>query len=183
MFQARSFNPALLTLVAWLSSSPIAQAQTLFLNSGGSIVASPNNGGSALVTGPEGFTFFGFASDAGVQALSNCASPTCRPGTAVTLEATFVGSDTIGTATYRGTTYRAVGGINSANTVYFHTAGLAFMPPMSDRATVSAPFSLDGELVLGGVTLPVVASGRAELSLSRKFVQDPNAWGIDSITF
>jgi hypothetical protein len=79
LFRLRWFGPGFM-LLALLISPVDAGAQTLSLGSGRSIFVKPFNGGTAMVTGPEGFTFYGFVSDGGVRAFTQCASPACTPG-------------------------------------------------------------------------------------------------------
>jgi hypothetical protein len=181
-------------LASFFISTVDAGAQALNLDAGGYLVvpgprvSSPDHG-PAFLAGPDGFTFRGSITNAGSQALLQCTDPRCTGGTTVSLISNFSdANDTVGTATFRGTTYQSVGSVTSLNSISITTDGSVVLPPVEDSGTVTAPFSFEGLFTYEAADhsqqrVPLTGTGTAVLSPSRMSASFSDRWKIDSLTY
>jgi hypothetical protein len=97
---------------------------------------------SAFLRGTRGFTLEATPLSTGRDPADLCIwSVECPPGTPISLDAVWAGTDLPGTATLQGQTFTLGGGGDGA-AAYIGLSGTALAPPQAEEATVTAPFEL-----------------------------------------
>ena len=131
--------------VVVLGTAISAAAQVVVVRQGAITLPSMFPPASIELSGTRGFSFSGGASGGGFSAMTACEEG-CLPGSVVSLEAEFAGSNLGGTARLQGTTYVDIGSLSSLENLVLLTAGEATLPPISDGpVSVTAPFEFAGQ--------------------------------------
>jgi hypothetical protein len=73
-----------------------------------------------------------------------CGANICLPGSEVSLQATWAGSDLSGQLGFEGQVYNDLGGLDSFTGALVNFTGSFIVPPFAPAATVMAPFQLNG---------------------------------------
>src|SRR5262249_16001114 len=130
--------------VAALAMPHAAGAQPIALRGFADIAGT----GGLTFVGNRGFTYTqGLAFSDNLPGVFNCnGDPAhCVPGATANLRAS--GREGSGTATLDGATYTDVGGAASNNSVVLDFEGSAVLPPIAPTATVTAPFTFQGQFM------------------------------------
>ena len=102
-------------------------------------------GSAAIKLAGGGFTFEGAGlSFGGIAPWEGCIVPTCVTGSTVDLRTLWVGNDLPGTATFGGSTFAQVGGLNSDSSLLVEWTGSLLIPSDFSGGTLTAPLSFSG---------------------------------------
>jgi hypothetical protein len=114
-----------------------------------------------------------------------CGAKICLPGSAVSLRATWGGSDLPGSLSFEGQVYDDLGNLNSFTSAVIDFTGSFIVPPLAPSATLTAPFIFDGLFSIPNaantdrITHTLTGSGMATVTLSA-----PNGeWTADAVRY
>ena len=133
------------------SAAPL-RADTILVTSGSLYMTGNSETGHLTMTGTGGFSLTSLVapSDGSVGPFLQCNVPECVPGGSITLQTALSGAAlNNGVLTIGGDRYEDLSSINSPTSVILSFEGSVLAPPLgsSTSATISAPFTLNGQLI------------------------------------
>jgi hypothetical protein len=131
------------TLVLLLGSASLSQADQIVITAGLLQMDGGSGFGSVELAGNRGFTLSSIVNIFGgsFSPLEQCP---CAPGSTVSLNATWSGSDLLGAATLDGQSYILGIGDTDASAFVEFTGSVVLPALLGDSASVSAPFLFGG---------------------------------------
>ena len=181
MARRRRLSIFLATLALVLGTLDSASADPSRITSGR--LDMHDDSGTLLLHGDRAFSLSArvSSSDGVFRPQMQCLVPECMPGTAIGLDAVWVGlglRDAV--ATLDGETFTQVGGLVSPSSADVRFSGTATAPPFrGDTATVSAPFLFQGLFIhptSGGLSMTERLFGRGLATLSLRRSTLAPAW-------
>jgi hypothetical protein len=165
-----------------------AAAQVVVIKKGAIIVPTRFPGLEAAtieLSGTRGFSFVGGATGWGFSAMTECEEG-CLPGSMLSLDAFFGGSDLGGTARLQGTTYVDIGSFSSTENLVLLTTGRVTLPAISDEpVSVTAPFDFAGQFSYVKNEEPgsVLLTGGGIATLFLQLTPDGMSWIVAAAEF
>ena len=181
----------LLIAVCLCLCSPVrAQADTINLFAGSSVVYGPGGNGTVHFVGDRGFTFDGFTDAvSGTLSPAQCAFPNndCTPGKTLNLTAAASDLDLPGHATLDGVSYPRVDSADAPADAAYEFTGTVTLPPFgqSPTASMTVPVDFSGSFFVdqvGGNQLIASASATLMLQEGTTFLGIP-AWVYRGIRY
>ena len=185
MDRPRVLKTGICVALAVLITAVSAAAQVVVVRQGAISVPSMFPPASIELSGTRGFKFEGGASGWGFTAMTQCEEG-CLPGSVVSLEAEFAGSNLGGTARLQGRTYVDIGSLSSTENLVLLTSGEATLPPIgTGPISVTAPFEFAGEFsyVRDGEPDSVLLAGGGVATLFLEPTLDGLSWIVAGAQF